>query len=165
MRRIVFFSTLLVLLNSSCIVTKKKYDDLLAQKVRLEADLSDRTAQLDSANNELSSLRQAIDKLKQDTTHLGEDVRTTEKKLAGLENEYEQLNTYYRISNTGVANKTANWQGRVIIGKPSREANRALSNSVLTSRDADGPLKPVRRLQYEGSVLKLLRHAFAPCGR
>lgn len=136
MRRIVFFSTLLVLLNSSCIVTKKKYDDLLAQKVRLEADLSDRTAQLDSANNELSSLRQAIDKLKQDTTHLGEDVRTTEKKLAGLENEYEQLNTYYKnlLNSSGKLNRDlADQKEQLLIIQENLERTRKLNDSLSES--------------------------------
>ena len=39
--RIVIFLISLALL-SSCVVSKKKYDDLLAQKVRVDADLAER---------------------------------------------------------------------------------------------------------------------------
>jgi len=41
----------LLLIVSSCIVSKKKYDDLLAQKVRMETDLADRSTELDKANS------------------------------------------------------------------------------------------------------------------
>lgn len=44
---------LLLLVLSSCVVTKKKYDDILAQKVRLEADLADKESQLEKANESL----------------------------------------------------------------------------------------------------------------
>ncbi len=69
----------------SCIVSKKKFDDLLAQKVRMEADLADRNTQLDSANANLSRLEDALRKLKEDTTNLGIDLRSTAQRLASLE--------------------------------------------------------------------------------
>ena len=41
---------------SSCIVTKKKYDDVLAQKVKTEGELAEKSKQLDDANKSLKSL-------------------------------------------------------------------------------------------------------------
>src|SRR5690606_9027072 len=93
-RIFLLFSTALLL--SSCIVSKKKYDDLLAQKVRMEADLADRDTALHAANNEIASLEQALAQLREDTAHLGIDLRKTSTMLAGLEREHQQLNANYR---------------------------------------------------------------------
>ena len=46
--RILFFIPIFLL--SSCIVTKKKYDDVLAQKVKAEGELADRISELEKAN-------------------------------------------------------------------------------------------------------------------
>ena len=90
MRKTLIAAFLLTTL-SSCIVTKKKYDDLLAQKVRTEADLADRTAQLDTANTDITDLTEKINALKQDTTNIGIDKRSASQRLAALEKEHEQL--------------------------------------------------------------------------
>ena len=83
-------SFFLLTIFSSCIVTKKKYDDLLAQKVSMEADLADRNAQLEKANADLRDLEAQLQKLKEDTTSLGIDVRSTSERLAELEREHGQ---------------------------------------------------------------------------
>lgn len=80
-----FIGVLLIFFMNSCLVSKKKYDDLLAQKVAMEGDLADRSGQLDKANNDLKSLDEQLKKLKDDTANLGIDVRSTSKKLAELE--------------------------------------------------------------------------------
>src|SRR5688572_23285338 len=89
---ITFFSFIL----SSCIVTKKKYDELLAQKVRLDADVADRDSLIAKANADLQNLDDRVLKLAADTTSLGQDLRTTESKLSDMEKEYAQLNNYYK---------------------------------------------------------------------
>jgi len=42
-----FIFLMLAFISSSCIVTKKKFDDALAQKVKTEAELNDKTAKLE----------------------------------------------------------------------------------------------------------------------
>ena len=60
--RIVFFIPLIFL--SSCIVTKKKYDDVLAQKIKAEGELADKVTQLDKANASIKELSEVLEKLK-----------------------------------------------------------------------------------------------------
>src|SRR5436853_4998555 len=96
MRRILLTPVLLLFLFSSCIVSKKKYDDLLAQKVRMEADLAERDAQLTKLDTDLQHLDEEIKKLKDDTTNVGIDLRNANQKLSALEKEHEQLNSYYK---------------------------------------------------------------------
>lgn len=137
------------LLLSSCIVTKKKYDDLLAQKVRTEADLAERSSQLEKANAGLDSLQTLLSKLKDDTTSLGIDKRSTQKRLADLEKEHNQLNTYYKnlLNSSGKMNRDMAQQQEQLLSiqqnlERTRRANDSLSVS-LAERE-----KKVKELEH-----------------
>ena len=118
---------------SSCIVTKKKYDDVLAQKVRTEADLADRTAQLDSANVDIADLTAKINALKQDTTSLGIDKRNNGQRLATLEKEHEQLNTFYTnlLTSSGKLNRDLTQQQEQLLDiQDNLERTRRINDSL-----------------------------------
>src|SRR5687767_11660293 len=102
----IFLLTCLLAIVASC-VSKKKYDEMVAQKVRTEADLADRNTSLDKANADLANLQEQLRKLKDDTTNLGIDVRNTSHKLASLEKEHDQLNSNYKnlLTNSGRLNR------------------------------------------------------------
>lgn len=124
-------------LFSSCIVSKKKYDDLLAQKVRMEADLSDRNTSLDKANNDLKNLDEQLKKLKEDTTNIGIDLRNSSQKIASLEKEHDQLNTYYKnlMTSSGKLNRDLAQQQQQLLAiqdnlEKTRTQNDSLSNSL-----------------------------------
>lgn len=126
-------AALLLLTLSSCIVTKKKYDDLLAQKVRTEADLADRTAQLDSATADISRLTERLNALKQDTTNLGIDKRNTSRRLAALEVEHEQLNSYYKnlLTSSGKLNRDLTQQQEQLLAiQDNLEKTRMINDSL-----------------------------------
>jgi chemotaxis protein MotB len=88
---------------SSCIVTKKKYDDVLAQVIKAEGELADRTSQLEKANASNKQLTEAIEDLKNDTTELGISYRASNKKLNELNDEFDKLNSLYKnlLTNSG----------------------------------------------------------------
>lgn len=122
---------------SSCVVTRKKYDDLLAQKVSMEADLLDKNSRLDKANADLKDLDEKLKRLKEDTTNLGIDVRNTSQKLASLEKEHEQLNTYYKnlMTSSGKLNRDIAQQQEQLASiqenlTRTRRINDSLSNSL-----------------------------------
>lgn len=126
----------LLFISSSCIVTKKKYDELLAQKIRTEADLADRTSALDSANLQLQDLDQKIRKLKDDTTSLGKGVRSTGSKMAELEKEHSQLSTYYKnlLNSSGKQNRDmAQQQEQLLAIQQNLDHTRKLNDSLSTS--------------------------------
>ncbi len=131
----IFFSVVLILL-SSCIVTKKKYDELLAQKVRLDADLIDRDSLLTKANADLRNLDERVKKLSADTTALGQDVRTTSTKLAEMDKEYTQLNAYYKnlLTSSGKLNRDmAQQQEQLLAIQQNLERTRKTNDSLSTS--------------------------------
>lgn len=133
---------------SSCIVSKKKYDDLLAQKVRLDADLADRDTLLSNANKNIASLDERVKKLSNDTTALGQDVRATSAKLAALDKEYTQLNAYYKnlLNSSGKLNRDmAQQQEQLLAIQNNLERTRKMNDSLsvsLTERE-----KKVRELE------------------
>jgi chemotaxis protein MotB len=128
---------LLILITlSSCIVSKKKYDDLLAQKVRMEADLADRNSQIDKTNTDLKDLEEKLKKLKDDTTNLGIDVRSSSQRLAELEKEHGQLNTYYKnlVNSSGKMNRDmASQQEQLLTIQQNLDKTRKLNDSLSTS--------------------------------
>lgn len=93
--------------SQSCIVTKKKFDDMLAQKVKAEGELAEKADQLDKAEKRLEELDKQIAQLAADTTALGEQKRLTQKQLAELTMEYDKINAYYKnlMTSSGKMNR------------------------------------------------------------
>lgn len=92
---------------SSCVVTKKKYDDMLAQKVKLEAELAQRNTELERLQNQVADLDKQVKKLIEDTTLLVADVQAKAERISQLAKEYDQLNTYYKnlLTSSGQLNR------------------------------------------------------------
>jgi chemotaxis protein MotB len=129
-------ATVLVCIFSSCLVSKKKYDDLLAQKVRMEADLTDRNSQLDKSNADIKDLEEKLRKLKEDTTNLGIDVRSSSQRLAQLEKEHTQLNNSYTglVTSSGkLKGDVAQQQQQLLTIQSNLEKTRRLNDSLSTS--------------------------------
>ncbi len=137
MKRFFGLSLLVVLMGfSSCIVTKKKYDDMLAQKVKTEGELADKADQLDKANLQLKDLDEKLTKLKGDTTSLGEMKRSTSQKLVELNKEYDQLNAYYKnlLNNSGKLNRDMAQQKEQLFAiQENLDRTRKMNDSLGTS--------------------------------
>jgi chemotaxis protein MotB len=124
---------LLCSLLSSCIVSKKKYDALLAQKIQTDSDLSDRATALDKANADLKDLNDKLAHLKEDTTNLGIDKRNTSQRLAALEKEHSQLNTTYKnlMTSSGKLNRDLTQQQEQLLAiQQNLEHTRKLNDSL-----------------------------------
>jgi chemotaxis protein MotB len=135
--RTTYFFILLLFTFSSCIVSKKKFDDMLAQKVKAEGDLSDRNKELDKANGSLQDLAEMLKKMQQDTANLNVTYRANQKKLASLNKEYEQLNGNYKnlLTNSGKLNRDVAQQRDQLLAiqdnlEKTRKQNDSLSYSL-----------------------------------
>jgi chemotaxis protein MotB len=132
----IVLAALLILTFSSCIVSKKKYDDLFTQKQKTEADLLDRTEKLDKATQNIKDLTEQRDKLKEDTSALGIDLRSASQRLAGLEKEHEELNTYYKnlLTSSGQLNRDVTQQKEQLLSiQENLERTRRLNDSLSVS--------------------------------
>ena len=135
MRPIVLIFLMLAFLSTSCIVTKKKFDDILAQKIKAEGELADKTAKLDKANADLTDLSETLKKMKQDTTALGENLRVTGKRLWVLNKEYEQLNSFYKnsLNNSGKLSRDMAQQKEQLLSiQDNLERTRRSNDSLST---------------------------------
>lgn len=134
--RTIFLSFLLISVVSSCVVSKKKYDALLAQKISTEADLADRSGQLEKANATLDSLSAQLKKLKDDTVQIRGQKRSTAKKLAELEKEHAQLNTHYKnlMNSSGKQTRDLTLQQEQLLAiQQNLEKTRAQNDSLSRS--------------------------------
>jgi chemotaxis protein MotB len=132
----ILIACVITIVCGSCIVSKKKYDALLAQKVRMEADLADRSTSLDKANQELKLLETQLVGLKEDTTNIGIDLRLNKQKLASLEKEHTQLNTYYKnlMTSSGKVNRDlAQQQEQLLSIQANLDKTRKLNDSLSTT--------------------------------
>lgn len=103
MRISLIFSTLVMVFATSCLVPKKKFDDMLAQKVKTEADLADKLAALQRTQDSLMRASNALRKLRQDSTDLTTEIDAAEQRIGGLNKDYDQLNSLYKnlLNNSG----------------------------------------------------------------
>jgi chemotaxis protein MotB len=125
-----------LLFFSSCIVTKKKYDDMLAQRVKAEGELADKSSQLEKANSSINELNESLYKLKQDTTEIGLSFRSTSKKLDDLNVEYDQLNSMYKnlLNNSGKLNRDLIQQKDQLLAiQQNLEKTRKQNDSLSTN--------------------------------
>ncbi len=137
-----FYSLLLVsLLMQGCIVSKKKYDDTLAQKVKTEGELLDARKELDRINAELTDANTRLAQLKGDTLDMGEDLRAQRQKLTALNNDFDQLNAYYKnlLTSSGKMNRDlAENREQLLAIQANLERTRKLNDSLsisLTERE------------------------------
>ena len=134
----IFFRLLFLLffVLQGCIVSKKKYDDILAQKVKSEGELIEKTASLDKATKDLADLNSSLMDLKKDTTELGSQFRSTTQRLADLSKEHEQLNAYYKnlLNSSGKLNRDVTQQREQLLSiQDHLEKTRKLNDSLSVS--------------------------------
>lgn len=128
---------LIFLFFNSCIVSKKKFDAMLAEKVKSEEELADKSKRLDKANADNNDLEVRLKQLKKDTADLGDNYRASFKKLTGLTKEYDQLNALYKnsLTNSGKLNRDVMQQREQLLATQdnldrSRRQNDSLSSSL-----------------------------------
>jgi chemotaxis protein MotB len=132
-----FFLLLLTFIFSSCIVSRKKFDDMLAQKVKAEGELSDKSKQLNLANASILQLNESLKKLRQDSIDLNQNIQRGSKKLTDLNSENEKLNSNYTLSlnKSGKLNQDLAQQRDQLLAiqaslERTRRQNDSLSNSL-----------------------------------
>jgi len=137
MKKTLFLLVVLSSVFTSCIVSKKKFDDMLAQKIKAEGELADKSKKLDDATNSLAKLNESLKKLKQDSVDLAQNLQTGNKKLNELNDEYEKLNSNYTnsLNKSGKLSSDLAQQRDQLLAiqsnlEKTRQQNDSLSNSL-----------------------------------
>lgn len=102
----IFTSMLAIVLLGSC-VSQKKFDELLAERVKIESEKADLEESLNAADEKISKLEEEVSTLNTDLTSNKETLDRTQTELTTLKEEHEQLQTYYNnlLTKSGNLNK------------------------------------------------------------
>lgn len=133
---------LIIILVSSCVVPKKQFDELLAEKVKMEADLLALQSDMDKLSHKKDSLELALENTVTDKKAIEAELATTSDELNNLKAEHDKLQTYYNnaLNNSGRMNRDMKEQHERLLALQETldEAtyyNKKLSDS-LTLREA-----------------------------
>src|SRR5687768_16328349 len=93
-----------VFLLSGCIVSKQKYDDTLAEKVRMEGERDALQEELTRLKGEIQKTTAENQKLTEDIIRLEKEVKTLKENLKKVGDEKDLLNSTYQnlLSNSGM---------------------------------------------------------------
>ena len=137
MHRPIALIAIAALTLSSCVVSKKKYDELLAQKIRTEAELLDKATALEHSESMRDSLSDHTRKLVQDTTRLSTGLTGITSRFKTLESDYNQLNSTYKnlLNSSGKLNRDFSQQREQLLAiqenlNRTRRKNDSLSVSL-----------------------------------
>ncbi|MBK6264494.1 OmpA family protein [Marivirga sp. S37H4] len=97
----------LIVLSSAACVTQKKYDTLLAEKVRLDADKMELEEELESKKSDIISLETRLMEEKEALEKSKEAYQISQNSLDSLQKQYNTLNDYYTdlMGSSGKLNK------------------------------------------------------------
>jgi len=132
------FSFIVIFLSaglSSCIVSKKKFDEMLAQKIRAESELMDRSAKLNDSETSNRELTGKVQQLTQDSIRQVSENEGLNNRFNTLTSDYNQLNTYYKnlLSSSGKMNRDLSTQKEQLMAiQENLERTRKTNDSLST---------------------------------
>ena len=133
-RLIKLYTIVYVILFSGC-VAQKKFDDLLAERVKIEADYYEVSDKLDAANAKLERLEEQVSRLDEETAEKSQKINKLETDLAALQKEHGQLETYYNnlLTNSGkLSRDLAEQQERLLELQEGLDTKKKENEALLT---------------------------------
>ena len=141
------FSLFVLSLISGC-VTQKKYNELLAEKVRLEGDYSICQDSLAESLEKYDEIFNRHQSLVEDTLRLGNTIRDLSRDLSDLQDEHSKLTTYYNnlLNNSGkLSRDMADQQEHLLALKENLDETKRLNEEL--SRDLEERERKVKELE------------------
>jgi len=129
---------IILILFSSC-VSQKKFDELLAERVKLEADNVELQDQLTAANKRIEELEKEVGELNTLTTDQSKKIEKLEIELAELQEEHGKLETYYNnlLTNSGKLNRDlAEQQERLLQLQANLDIKKQENEALLLDLEA-----------------------------
>ena len=133
-RLIKLYTIVYVILFSGC-VAQKKFDDLLAERVKIEADYYEVSDKLDATNVKLERLEERVSQLDEETAEKSQKINKLETDLAALQKEHGQLETYYNnlLTNSGkLSRDLAEQQERLLELQEGLDTKKKENEALLT---------------------------------
>ena len=147
---------------SSCIVSKKKFDEMLAQKIRAESELMDRSEKLTDSETSNRELNGKVQQLTQDSIKQASENLGLNNRFNTLTSDYNQLNTYYKnlLSSSGKMNRDLSTQKEQLMSiqenlERTRKTNDSLSAGLAEREKKVKELETV--LSQKDKAVKALK--------
>ena len=124
-------------------VAQKKYDELLAERVKLEADYNQLETDLGKANSKIDDLQKAVAGLDDDVAAKTANIEKLETELQSLKEEHAQLETYYNnvLTSSGKLSRDLEEQQARLLVLQETLAKEKLSNEELSADLAEREIK------------------------
>ena len=126
-------AVLILIVGSSC-VSQKKYNQLLADKVRLEAQKFECDEALEVAENTLERINSELSDLKETSASLRQELQASQQNLKVKTEAYNELEEYYNnlVNSSGKLNKDLTEQQQRLLSareelELARQKNQELS--------------------------------------
>lgn len=110
MRQLFRFTLILILsiiTLSSCVVSKKRFDELLTEKVKLEAELTDMSSKIETLEKDIAELETELKSTTENRDEIEAELKDKKTTLSDLQAEHDELQGYYdnAINNSGRLNR------------------------------------------------------------
>ena len=128
---LVIFST--ALFFTSCVVSKKQFDELLTEKVKLEGTLNDLSADIVKLEADIDSLETDLSLTNSDKNKIEEELTEKRSSLSALQAEHDQLQGYYdnAVNNSSRLNRDISEQHARLIALQQTLKQTEYDNNLL----------------------------------
>ena len=160
MNRIIYFLIAAVALSSftsSCVVSKKKFDELLAEKVKQDALVQQLENEVAELTTKVDDLESRLSLTTEERDELNAELSETVKLLEDLQAEHDQLQTYYNtaLSNSGKLSRDISEQQERLLALQESLKRQEFESNLLSDSLA---LREARVAELE-QVLEQSRQA------
>ncbi|HHL52773.1 MAG TPA: hypothetical protein ENJ39_05305 [Flammeovirgaceae bacterium] len=121
------------LVLSSCVVSKKQFDELLTEKVKLEGELNNLQSKTALLEEQLDSLTAALQDREADNQRLQRELQKKTSRLDSLLAEHDRLQQYYNnaINNSSRLNRDMQEQHNRLLALQKTLADAEYRNNLL----------------------------------
>ena len=154
--RLTIISVLGIVFLSSCVVSKKKFDDLLTEKVKLEGELSDLNTKIAKLETDIADLETELKSTTENRDEIEAELKEKKLALSDLQAEHDELQGYYdnAVNNSGRLNRDLAEQHTQLMALQKTLAlaeydNNLLADSLATREEKVAELEKVLKETQE----------------
>lgn len=133
MMKSILLVTILPFLLGACVVSKKQFDELLTEKVKLEGEMADLTTKMESLETDIAELEENLKSTTTERDAIEEELAEKKKTLSDLQAEHDQLQGYYdnAINNSGRMSRDLQEQANKLMAMQKTLEQAEYDNNLL----------------------------------
>jgi chemotaxis protein MotB len=118
---------------ASCVVSKKQFDELLTEKVKLEGELTDLKTKIETLEFEIKELEENLKTTTADRDAIDKELAEKKKTLSDLQAEHDELQGYYdnAVNNTGRMSRDLQEQANKLMALQKTLEQAEYDNNLL----------------------------------